>query len=133
MWRRVATRDDDLADRPFSAGPEERTRATTVLGTPAPDVGLVQPECSKLQSAIVDFRASHGTGVFSAKRTIDPLLDLWSLASAVDRSVARPIEVVLVSLVERSIVTGEELASCIGQVEEAVARLASSPDGVLWV
>ena len=80
---------------------------------------------AKLQPTLVAFRASHPSGVFSAKRTIDPLLDLWSLAVAVDSTVARPIETVLVALAERPVVTSTELSTCTDRVEAALAQLSA--------
>ncbi|HVM63559.1 MAG TPA: hypothetical protein VMU14_01770 [Acidimicrobiales bacterium] len=76
-----------------------------------------------LDDALAAFRHEHPSGVYSARRTIDALLDVWALAAAVDRTAAHPIEAELVALVERETVTARELADCIGLVETALAPL----------
>jgi hypothetical protein len=88
--------------------------------TLAPSIGHLQLE---LHEALAAFRLAHADGVYSAARTTDPLLDLWNLASAIDRTAARPIEVVLRALVDRSVVTADELATCADEVEALLARL----------
>ena len=78
-----------------------------------------------LHTALAAFRAHHADGVYSAKRMIGPLLDVWALAAAVDRIAAHPIEAELVRLVEREVVTSWELSDCITLVEAALAPLTS--------
>jgi len=73
---------------------------------------------------VIALRASRTDGVLSASRTIDPLLELWSLAVAVDRAAARPIERLLSTLVARSVTTSDELCACVDQVEAALTRLS---------
>src|SRR3954447_18494608 len=41
-----------------------------------------------LSEALTTLRTSHGMGAVSASRMINPLIDLWDLASTVDPSVA---------------------------------------------
>jgi len=67
---------------------------------------------------------SHAAGVYSASRMINPLLDVWGLAAAVDQAVARPIERLLTALVVRSVVTSAELRTAIDEVETVISRLA---------
>ena len=77
-----------------------------------------------LRQALDSLRASHAAGVYSASRMINPLLDVWSLAAAVDQAVARPIERLLTALVVRSVVTSAELRTAIDEVETVISRLA---------
>jgi len=129
MWRRATTTDrEDGEHGLFYRGLDDDAAGATLLGAagpPSPDRPVEDEQRAELRAAIAELRASHASGIFSAKRTIDPLLDLWSLASAVDRSVARPVEGLLVTLVERSVVAGSELASCLDRVEAALARLGA--------
>ena len=74
-----------------------------------------------LREALVALRPSREGGVISARRMIDPLLDLWSLAAAVDRTIARPIEVLLRAAVERSVITAAEVSDCVEGVEANLA------------
>jgi len=76
-----------------------------------------------LQQAIEEFSASHTDSVISAGRMINPLLDLWSLAVAVDHSVAAPIEALLKVLVVRTTTTSAELSACTDQVRDALPEL----------
>jgi hypothetical protein len=69
-------------------------------------------------------RGSGADGVLSPARTVDPLLEVWSLAAAVDAAAARPIERLLSTLVARSVTTLGELSACLDQVEETLARLS---------
>jgi len=128
MWRHSVTEHNDHGERGtfFATNLNEDPASTTLAVAPPPSgpyVAVVDSCRAKLQSTLTAFRASHAGGVFSAKRTIDPLLDLWSLAAAVDSTVARPIETVLVALVQRSVITSAELCTCIERVETALARL----------
>src|SRR5579871_1176252 len=117
MWRQSTAVDRDERDKTLVANADG---APTTLDPGEP----VADEARKnLRTAFAAFRASFGSGVLSAKRMIDPLLELWSLASAVDAAVARPIEALLVTLVERSVVTGAELLDCVDRAEEVLARL----------
>ena len=77
-----------------------------------------------LRQALDSLRASHAAGVYSASRMINPLLDVWSLAEAVDRAPARPIERLLTALVARSVTTSAEISTCIDEVETVISRLA---------
>ncbi len=88
--------------------------------------------------ALVEFHAAHQDGVYSAKRTIDPLLSVWALASSFGRAAARPVEAVLRTLVDLSIVTAEELSACADEgrttmrcVPRACTWWAASPCGAL--
>jgi len=131
MWRHGATKqasgvergeaDHSWAtevDEPAGESPSPFDTEPRLVAAGGPDVHRAD-----LQRALTAFRASYSSGVFSAKRTVDPLLDLWALASSIDRAVARPIEVVLRALVERSVVSSTELLSCADRVEEGLARL----------
>ncbi len=107
---------DTLATRCGSATGAERSSAPRPQGA--------EDSTGELRQALVTVRPSPPFAPFSAKRLIDPLLGLWSLAAAVDRTVARPIETLLVATVERSVITAAELSACIDRVETALARLA---------
>jgi hypothetical protein len=72
---------------------------------------------------LLALRVAHPDGRYSAKRTIDPLLEVWAVVSAVDRSAARPIEVMLQGLVHRSLVTASELWACADEVEAVLDTL----------
>jgi hypothetical protein len=101
--------------------------AASATGTPvAPRTSVMGTanEHDDLREALTAFRAAHADGgVYSAPRTIDPLLELWALASRVDATVARPIEVMLVALVQRSVVTAGELSALADRVEWVLAVL----------
>ena len=58
---------------------------------------------------------------------INPLLDLWSVASAVDHSAAAPIESLLSALVHRSVMTPAEVSTVVREVEVALALLTPRP------
>ena len=127
MWHRTSAQDRQPVD--------DDVHGAVLVDDLLAGLGAVHPgqgsddaptaDCrSKLQSALAAFRSSHASGVYSAKRTIDPLLDVWALAAAVDRNVARPIEAELVTLAYREIVTSHELAACMDGVEAALAPLA---------
>jgi anti-anti-sigma factor len=80
----------------------------------------------ELRQSLNTLRGSCQGGVLSSKRVIDPLLDLWSLASSVDRTAARPIEPLLAATVERSVISSDELMACIDRVETVLAVLPPS-------
>jgi hypothetical protein len=81
------------------------------------------PEHSQLHEALNAFRAEHSDGVYSAKRTIDPLLTRgrWPRRST---AVGRLIEAKLVTLVAPE-VTSRELRDCRDLLEAALAPLAA--------
>jgi hypothetical protein len=68
-------------------------------------------------------RRPSGRGVLNQAHD-RPALDAWALAVAVDCRAARPIEAVLVTLVDRTVITAGELAVCMDEVEAVVARLS---------
>ena len=78
----------------------------------------------ELRQSLNALRASCQGGVFSSRRVIDPLLDLWSLAAAVDRTAARPIEPLLTATVQRSVISSDELVACIDRVETILTVLS---------
>jgi len=80
----------------------------------------------ELRQSLNALRASCQGGVFSSRRVIDPLLDLWSLAAAVDRTAARPIEPLLTATVQRSVISSDELVACIDRVETILTVLSPS-------
>jgi hypothetical protein len=81
---------------------------------------------SRLEQALGALRASHADGVYSSSRVINPLLDVWSLAEAVDRAPACPIERLLTTLVGRSVTTSAEIFDCIDEVQAALTRLSAA-------
>ncbi|MGH9066742.1 MAG: hypothetical protein ACRD0J_04515 [Acidimicrobiales bacterium] len=82
-----------------------------------------------LEERSAAFRAAHGEGVFSASRTINPLLEVWELANAVDHSVAEPIEGLLTAMVGRELTTAKELLAAMDELDTKVSAL-SEPAGV---
>lgn len=78
-----------------------------------------------LEENIDTFLASH-QGVTSASRVISPLLEIWELANALDRSVAEPVEALLTALVTRELTTDKELAGVMGEVRAALAAFSAS-------
>ena len=125
-WRRAATQDSDHNQRGYLQADvvgRDGPSAPSVDPSPTAPTG-VGDRLRKVQEALVALRAAHPSGVFSAARTVDSLLDVWSLAAAVDRSAARPIEALLVALVDRDVVTAEELAVCADDVEFILAWLS---------
>jgi hypothetical protein len=89
-------------------------------GVVSPDLGGAR---SELLHALMEFRWSHLAGPYSAAAEVSSLLDLWGLASAVDGAVARPIERMLTALVQRTLVTSDELARCLDEVRWALTDL----------
>jgi hypothetical protein len=81
-----------------------------------------------LDQRIDDFLSSRDP-VISASRVIDPLLEIWGLASEVDPSVAVPVERLLTALVGRELTTLDELTGAMDEVRAAVAAQAL-PTGV---
>jgi hypothetical protein len=81
-----------------------------------------------LDQRIDDFLTSRDP-VISASRVIDPLLEIWGLASEVDASIAVPVEQLLTTLVGRELTTMDELTGAMDEVRAAVAALAL-PTGV---
>jgi hypothetical protein len=80
-----------------------------------------------LRPALVAFREEHPAGLYSARRMINPLLDLWAAVAAVDPTLGRPIEALLVTLVGRNAISAEELSVCARRVESLLA--ATGPEG----
>jgi hypothetical protein len=81
-----------------------------------------------LEQRIDDFLSSRDP-VISASRVIDPLLEIWGLATEVDSSVAVPVERLLTALVGRELTTLDELTGAMDDVRAAVAAQAV-PTGV---
>jgi len=81
-----------------------------------------------LDQRIDDFLSARDP-VISASRVIDPLLEIWGLASEIDASIAVPVERLLTALVGRELTTLDELTRAMDEVRAAVAALAL-PSGV---
>jgi hypothetical protein len=81
-----------------------------------------------LERRIEDFLGSRDQ-VISSSRVIDPLLEIWGLASEIDPSVAVPVERLLTALVGRELTTLDELTSAMDEVRAAMAAQAL-PSGV---
>jgi hypothetical protein len=79
---------------------------------------------ARLREGLVTVLASGNDGVLSAARTIDPLLELWGLAIAVDRETARPIERLLSTIVARSVTSSGELSACVDEVKASLTGLS---------
>ena len=82
----------------------------------------------RLEQKIDEFLDSRDP-VISASRVIDPLLEIWGLATEVDPSVAVPVERLLTALVGRELTTLDELTGAMDEVRAAVAAQAL-PTGV---
>ena len=82
----------------------------------------------RLEEKIDEFLDSRDP-IISASRVIDPLLEIWGLATEVDPSVAVPVERLLTALVGRELTTLDELTSAMDEVRGAVAAQAL-PTGV---
>jgi len=124
MWHPALTDHDEHDDA-------ERLDAVTSPAAPVDEGELARlaidasASRSALDAVVAGLR-SYPAGTSSAKRAIGPLLDLWDAASAVDRSVARPVEQLLVSLVDRSVVTADEISACLDEVERVLAGLPAT-------
>ena len=129
MWRRVEAQIHD------THGGEGSGRRTTGTGEPQPlslspfcpalfDIGSDDrdpaDELTRLRHGLDEFRAAHSDTVQSTQRLISPLLDLWSLAAAIDHTAAVPIESLLKALVVRTSTTSAELWACADEVEAIV-------------
>ena len=82
----------------------------------------------RLEEKIDEFLDSRDP-IISASRVIDPLLEIWGLATEVDPSVAVPVERLLTALVGRELTTLDELTGAMDEVRAAVAAQAL-PTGV---
>ncbi len=89
---------------------------------------MVDQSIRLLDQRIDDFLSSRDP-VVSASRVIDPLLEIWGLASEVDASVAVPVERLLTALVGRELTTLDELTRAMDEVRESAAAQAL-PSGV---
>ena len=85
-------------------------------------------DVAEVRLALASLRTSFGAGAVSASRTINPLLDLWALTTAVDRCAAIPIEALLTVLVRRSITTTAEMAEMADRVEQMLQKLEGPSD-----
>ncbi len=133
MWRRATTarcRERWKTDGLDVSSDDEAAEWERFVPALEPDeaVGEIGESRSNLEAAIASMRG-YATGSFSAKRAVGPLLDLWDLASAVDRSAARPIEALLVAVVDRAVVAADELAACLDDVEHVLDRLSHEAVG----
>ncbi len=77
----------------------------------------------RLEQGIEEFLSAHVDTAISAGRVINPLLDLWSMATEVDASVAAPIERLLTGLVSRDLTTASELSESMEEVRLAYQTL----------
>jgi len=130
MWRRVGVEahtvsrapsdwvTPDVLDADLVAGTLSSARSASARSN---ETGTDRPQL-RFQQAIEEFSASHTDSVIPAERMINPLLDLWSLAVAVDHSVTAPIEALLKVLVVRTTTTSAELLACTDQVKVALAE-----------
>jgi len=111
-----------------------RTSAATLSAGPTA-AGWIDGEAEdalfRLRRGLDEFRVSHSDSVISAGRTITPLLDLWSLATAVDHAAAAPIEALLRVLVVRTTTTATELSACIDNVEAVLTHFSCPRDQTL--
>ena len=82
----------------------------------------------RLWQGLDEIRRTHADSVQSAGRVISPLLDLWSLATAVDQTAAAPIESLLKALIVRTTTTSAELSVCANEVEAILNGLLVPPD-----
>ena len=130
MWRRAKTEIRDalgVDTRWTSSDLDELHRALVVptsetraaAGSDSPDR---EARVTRLQQAVETFRAAHRDATMSAHQLINPLLDLWSLASAVDHTAAAPIAALLTALVDRSLTTPAELGGCMDEIEGVLPR-----------
>ena len=67
--------------------------------------------------------------IMSASRVIDPLLEIWGLATEVEPAVAVPVERLLTALVGRELTSLDELTGGMDEVRAALAAQAV-PTGV---
>jgi hypothetical protein len=129
MWRGTkagshgTTRDDAVAPAVFDCPPAPPSFRSDRIAVPGSAGADIEERLVGLRRGLDDFRISHTDSVLSAGRAINPLLDLWGLAAAVDRSVAAPIEALLTVLVSRTSTTSAELGACADEVEASLTRL----------
>ena len=124
MWRRAGaqTREGPAegANR-WTAARSEARQATTPSPRPAAPSPVVDDDTTDrltpLRRGLEEFRAAHSESVQPTQRLISPLLDLWSLAAAVDHTTAAPIEGLLTAFSVRTTTTSRELFACLDQVE----------------
>jgi len=135
MWRRVGVETHTISHVPADWVSPEVMDGDRVVGTlcsagpttAGRDKTATDRPQLRLQQAIEEFGASHSDSVISAGRMINPLLDLWSLAVAVDHSAAAPIEALLKALVVRTTTTSAELSACTDQVRAALVEFLAGP------
>lgn len=85
----------------------------------------MEATAQRLEETIDTFLGEH-QGVTSASRAISPLLEIWELANALDRSVAEPVEALLTALVTRELTTDKELSGVMDQVRGALVAFSAS-------
>jgi hypothetical protein len=130
MWRHAAAQTRDTVGEEAISEATDRGEAhpgsdASKLRSAAPiacDDTADRQAC--LQQSLDEFRSAHTDSVQSATRVISPLLDLWSLAAAVDRRAAAPIERLLTALVVRTATTGTELLACIDEIDAVLTRFS---------
>jgi len=83
-------------------------------------------EIERLEREIAQLLATHGEGVNSASRVINPLLTIWSIANQIDPSVSLPVQNLLSILPHRALITADELNGAFAEMRVAMDALATS-------
>jgi len=133
MWRRAQAETCTAPTQSASGSVAEApTPELTAVSSPPTAATKARAEgpvvvgaVAELRRMIAVFRASNADTVLSTRRMINPLLDLWSVASTVDHNAAAPIEALLVTFVARLTTTPAELAATLDEVEWMLERLSS--------
>jgi hypothetical protein len=133
MWEHAGTPhrdtfgDNALLERTGSGGAPRASSASLFRpAVPCPDDRGGTEELTRLHQGLDVFRHANSDSVQSAQRVLSPLLDLWSLAAAVDHATAAPIETLLSALVVRTTTTSVELLACVDAVEATLTRFSVS-------
>ncbi len=130
MWGHSGppTRETPVDDAKTTRSPDASaaSRASPHPATPSLDELDRSDGLRRLQAGLDEFCRTHLEAVQSSERVISPLLDLWSLAIAVDHATAAPIEALLTGLVVRTTTTSTELLACIHDVEAILNRFSSN-------
>ncbi|HVB07205.1 MAG TPA: hypothetical protein VNF07_13255 [Acidimicrobiales bacterium] len=83
-------------------------------------MGTIEEE--QLTTALDDLTKKFAGNVTSVSRIINPLLNVWSEAHAIDPEIAEPLEGLLTALAHRVLTTDSELATAVDEVRLRLAR-----------
>lgn len=82
-------------------------------------------DIERLEAEITALLAMHGEGVNSASRVVNPLLNIWSIANAIDPAAAEPVQDLLTVLPHRALISADELKGVFAKVHVVLEGLSA--------